>query len=123
MPRRGSPDVRCTVPGCKCEWVVVSKTRHLYCDDHLSQANELYRNYKAANANALVTFSNLDLDASIRLREEYAAKFLDFEDMGAHSAYILLLKRVRSIENQETRRGMYNKWMTESRYFSDFVCV
>lgn len=124
MPRRGSPDVRCTVPGCKCEWVIVSKTRHLYCEDHLVQANDLYRRYKSANADALATFSNADLDDSIRLREEYATKFLDFEDTGAHSAYIAILKRVRSLdENEQTRRRLYNTWMTESRYFSDFVCV
>jgi len=128
MPRRGSPNVRCTVPGCGCEWVIVSKTRHMFCEDHLVQANELYRKYKEVNAEALVSFSDEALDKSIELREEYARRFLDYEDTGAHSVYILILKRVREIVNnynsgQRQRRSSYNQWMTESKYFSDFTRI
>ena len=122
MPRRGSPNVRCTVPGCDCEWVVVSKTRHMFCETHLAQANELYRKYKEVNAEALVSFSDETLDKSIELREEYARRFLDFEDTGAHNAYISILKKVRGVANHQ-RRFNYNRWMTESMYFSDFTHV
>jgi hypothetical protein len=58
------------------------------------QANALYAEYKAVNATALATFADDALDQCIRLREEYARKFLDYEDTGAHRAYIGILKRV-----------------------------
>lgn len=122
MPRRRSPNIRCTVAGCACEWVVVSKNRHLYCDDHMTQANALYNEYKAINAVAVATFADDALDQSIRLREEYASKFLDYEDTGAHRAYIGILKRVRALPCGG-RRAAYNRWMTESVYFSDFVKI
>jgi hypothetical protein len=97
----------------------------MFCEDHLVQANELYRKYKEVNAEALVSFSDEALDKSIELREEYARRFLDFEDTGAHSAYISILKRVRGIANNngQRRRSCYNQWMTESRYFTDFTRV
>ena len=94
MPRRGSSDARCTVAGCRCEWIEVSKNRHLYCREHMLQANALYAEYKAVNATALATFADDALDQCIRLREEYARKFLDYEDTGAHRAYIGILTRV-----------------------------
>lgn len=133
MPRRGSSDVRCTVAGCRCEWVEVSKNRHLYCREHMLQANALYAEYKAANALALATFADDALDQAIALREEYARRFLDYEDMGAHRAYIGILRRVRAVPACSVtpsvtpsvlaacRRAAYNRWMTESAYFSDFV--
>ena len=129
MPRRGSSDVRCTVAGCRCEWIEVSKNRHLYCHEHMLQANALYAEYKAANATALATFADDALDQCIRLREEYACRFLDYEDMGAHRAYIGILKRVRLVAAQAAysvaaqaayRRAAYNHWMTESAHFLDF---
>ena len=107
------------------------------------QANALYAEYKAVNATALATFADDALDQCIRLREEYARKFLDYEDTGAHRAYIGILKRVRlvaSVANAASiaasvaanaasiaasiaacRRAAYNRWMTESAHFSDFV--
>lgn len=141
MPRRGSSDARCTVAGCRCEWIEVSKNRHLYCREHMLQANALYAEYKAVNATALATFADDALDQCIRLREEYARKFLDYEDTGAHRAYIGILKRVRLVAsvanaasiaasnaacysvaaNAACRRAAYNRWMTESAHFSDFV--
>ena len=135
MPRRGSSDARCTVAGCRCEWIEVSKNRHLYCREHMLQANALYAEYKAVNATALATFADDALDQCIRLREEYARKFLDYEDTGAHRAYIGILKRVRLVasiaanaasnaaSNAACRRAAYNRWMTESAHFSDFVRV
>lgn len=133
MPRRGSSDARCTVAGCSCEWIVVSKNRHLYCNDHMLQANALYAQYKAANAVALDTFADDALDKAIALRQEYARRFLDYEDTGAHSAYIGILQRVRSVLAAQApcaassvapcaayRRTAYNRWMTDSAYFSDF---
>ena len=123
MPRRGSSRVRCTVAGCACEWIVVSKNRHQYCNDHLLQANALYAEYKAVNAVAVATFADDALDQAIALREEYARKFLDYEDTGAHRAYIGILRRVRSTAVVYRRRAAYNQWMTESAYFSDFVEV
>jgi hypothetical protein len=84
------------------------------------QANALYAEYKAANAAALATFADDALDQCIRLREEYARRFLDYEDTGAHQAYIGILKRVRST-CAACRRAAYNRWMTESAHFSDFV--
>ena len=86
------------------------------------QANALYAEYKAANAVALATFADDALDQTIALREQYARKFLDYEDTGAHRAYIGILRRVRSIYGAY-RRTAYNRWMTESAYFSDFVEV
>ena len=97
MPRRGSSVVRCTVAGCSCEWIVVSKNRHMYCNDHMLQANALYAQYKAANAVALATFADDALDQAIALRQEYARRFLDYEDTGAHRAYIGILQRVRAV--------------------------
>ena len=123
MPRRGSSHARCTVIGCRCEWIVVSKNRHQYCNDHMLQANALYAEYKAVNAVAVATFADDALDQAIALREEYARKFLDYEDTGAHRAYIGILRRVRSIAVVYRRRAAYNRWMTESAYFSDFVEV
>jgi len=123
MPRRGSSNAKCTVSGCSCEWIVVSKNRHMYCNDHLLQANALYAEYKAVNAVAVATFADDALDQAIALREEYARKFLDYEDTGAHRAYIGILRRVRSIAVVYRRRAAYNRWMTESAYFSDFVEV
>ena len=122
MPRRGSSDARCTVAGCSCEWIVVSKNRHMYCNDHMLQANALYAEYKAANAVALATFADDALDQTIALREQYARRFLDYEDTGAHRAYIGILRRVRSIYGAY-RRTAYNRWMTESAYFADFKRV
>lgn len=123
MPRRGSSNAKCTVSGCSCEWIVVSKNRHMYCNDHLLQANALYAEYKAVNAVAVATFADDALDQAIALREEYARKFLDYEDTGAHRAYIGILRRVRSIAVVYRRRAAYNRWMMESAYFSDFVEV
>lgn len=130
MPRRGSSDARCTVPGCACEWIMVSKNRHLYCNEHMLQANALYMEYKAANAVAIATFEDDALDHTIALREEYARRFLDYEDTGAHRAYIGILKRVRSIAGTHNcrcavacRRAAYNRWMTDSTYFGDFKKV
>ena len=124
MPRRGSPHARCTVVGCRCEWIVVSKNRHLYCHEHMTEANALYNEYKAANAVALATFEDAALDRSIRLREEYARKFLDYEDTGAHRAYIGILKRVKeACQRVAVRRAEYNRLMSSSQYFSDFVFV
>jgi hypothetical protein len=96
------------------------------------QANALYAEYKAANATALATFADDALDQCIRLREEYARKFLDYEDTGAHRAYICILKRVRSVGSSVAayqcyayqcyacRRAAYNRWMMESAHFPDF---
>ena len=124
MPRRGSPHARCTVVGCRCEWIVVSKNRHLYCHEHMTEANALYSEYKAANAVALATFEDAALDRSIRLREEYARKFLDYEDTGAHSAYIGILKRVLTTANAgHRRRALYNRLMSNNAHFRDFVFV
>ena len=150
MPRRGSSVVRCTVAGCSCEWIVVSKNRHMYCNDHMLQANALYAQYKAANAVALATFADDALDQAIALRQEYARRFLDYEDTGAHRAYIGILQRVRAVAvaassasvassayrccacassaassasvaaSAAYRRAAYNRWMTASAYFSDF---
>jgi len=122
MPRRGSPHARCTVVGCRCEWIVVSKNRHQYCHEHMTEANALYNDYKAVNAVALATFEDAALDRSIRLREEYARKFLDYEDTGAHSAYIGILKRVLTTANAG-RRALYNRLMSNNAYFRDFVFV
>ena len=129
MPRRGSPHARCTVVGCRCEWIVVSKNRHQYCHEHMTEANALYSEYKAVNAVALTTFEDAALDRSIRLREEYARKFLDYEDTGAHRAYIGILKRVLAAhahakdccQRVAFRRALYNRLMHDSEYFSDFV--
>lgn len=137
MPRRGSSDARCTVAGCSCEWIVVSKNRHMYCNDHMLQANALYAQYKAANAVALATFADDALDQAIALRQEYARRFLDYEDTGAHRAYIGILQRVRSVSVPSVfapsvfapsvlaayRRTAYNRWMKASAYFSDFKRV
>ncbi len=124
MPRRGSPDAKCTVVGCECEWIMVSKNRHLYCEEHMNQANALYKTYKEVCAQAIETFQDEPLDRGIELRQEYARKFLDYEDTGAHSAYITILQRVRALDsNPGLRRRMYNRWMTQSAYFSDFTCV
>jgi len=87
----------------------------------MTQANALYNEYKAINAVAVATFADDALDQSIRLREEYARKFLDYEDTGAHRAYIGILKRVRALDGD--RRAAYNRWMTESVYFSNFAKV
>ena len=96
----------------------------MYCSEHMQQANALYNEYKAANAVALETFADDALDQSIRLREEYARRFLDYEDTGAHQAYISILKRVRALGSGSfARRAAYNRWMTESAYFKDFVRV
>jgi hypothetical protein len=104
------------------------------------QANALYTEYKAANATAVATFADDALDQCIRLREEYARKFLDYEDTGAHRAYICILKRVRAIGSQcdsaiassvtacrraacrraACRRAAYNRWMMESVHFPEF---
>ena len=86
------------------------------------QANELYNTYKAVNTRAVSTFEDDSLDESIRLREEYARRFLDYEDTGAHQTYIGILKRVRALD-WVRRRPAYNRWMTQSIYFSDFVSV
>ena len=110
MPRRWSSRARCTVVGCRCEWIVVSKNRHLYCHQHLTEANALYNEYKAATALALATFEDAALDRSIRLREEYARQFLDYEDTGPHSAYIGILKRVAGCRLTR-RRAVYDRLM------------
>ena len=138
MPRRGSSVARCTVAGCSCEWIVVSKNRHMYCNDHMLQANALYAQYKAANAVALATFADDALDQAIALRQEYARRFLDYEDTGAHRAYIGILQRVRAFSVAASsvaassvaassvaayRRAAYNRWMMDSSYFSDFKRV
>jgi hypothetical protein len=88
----------------------------------MMEANALYDAYKAVNARAVTAFEDAALDQSIHLREEYARKFLDYEDTGAHSAYIRILKRVRALD-LDRRRTAYNRWMTESAYFADFVRV
>lgn len=85
------------------------------------QANALYAEYKAANAVAVATFADDALDKVIALREEYARKFLDYEDMGAHRAYINILKRIRALRH--ARCTAYKRWMKDSFYFSDFVEV
>jgi hypothetical protein len=103
----------------------------MYCNDHMLQANALYAQYKAANAVALTTFADDALDQAIALRQEYARRFLDYEDTGAHRAYIGILQRVRASSAAASsaaaqaayRRAAYNRWMTDSPYFSDFKRV
>jgi hypothetical protein len=107
----------------------------MYCNDHMLQANALYAQYKAANAVALATFADDALDQAIALRQEYARRFLDYEDTGAHRAYIGILQRVRSTASAASysvlaasvlaayRRTAYNRWMMDSPYFSDFKRV
>jgi hypothetical protein len=111
----------------------------MYCNDHMLQANALYAQYKAANAVALATFADDALDQAIALRQEYARRFLDYEDTGAHRAYIGILQRVRSTAVAASysvlaasvapsvlaayRRTAYNRWMMDSPYFSDFKRV
>jgi len=94
------------------------------------QANALYAEYKAVNAVAVATFADDALDQAIALREEYARRFLDYEDTGAHRAYIGILRRVRAVLSAcsvtplvlaACRRAAYNRWMMDSVYFSDFV--
>jgi len=88
----------------------------------MTEANALYNEYKAINAVALATFEDAALHQSIRLREEYARKFLDYEDTGAHWAYICILKRVHC-SVADRRRALYNHLMSNNAYFSDFVSV
>jgi hypothetical protein len=120
----------------------------MYCNDHMLQANALYAQYKAANAVALATFADDALDQAIALRQEYARRFLDYEDTGAHRAYIGILQRVRAssvaassvapsvlaayqcsayqcsaYQCSAYRRTAYNRWMMDSAYFSDFKRV
>ena len=123
MPRRSSPNIRCTVPNCSSEWVVVSRNRHTYCQDHMVQANELYQRYKAVNETAITTFDDASLDQSIILRRQYATTFLDYEDAGAHSAYIHILIRVRNTIPPQKRRSLYNSLMMRSPHFRDFTPV
>ena len=80
------------------------------------QANELYQRYKAVNATAITTFDDDSLDQSILLRKQYAATFLDYEDAGAHSAYIHILIRIRNTQ-QLRRRTTYNSLMNHSHHF------
>jgi hypothetical protein len=91
----------------------------------MNQANTLYKTYKEVCSKAIETFQDEPLDRGIELRQEYARKFLDYEDTGAHSAYITILQRVRALDglNPGLRRRMYNRWMTQSVYFSDFERV
>jgi hypothetical protein len=90
----------------------------------MNQANALYKTYKEVCAHAIETFQDDPLDRGIELRQEYARKFLDYEDTGAHSAYIAILQQVRALDsNPGLRRRMYNRWMTQSAYFSDFERV
>jgi hypothetical protein len=121
----------------------------MYCNDHMLQANALYAQYKAANAVALATFADDALDQAIALRQEYARRFLDYEDTGAHRAYIGILQRVRSTAVAASsvaassvaassvaayrccacaassvaayRCTAYNRLMMDSPYFLDFV--
>jgi len=87
------------------------------------QANELYQRYKAVNATAITTFDDDSLNQSILLRKQYAATFLDYEDAGAHSAYIHILIRVRNTMPLQKRRFIYNSLMTHSPHFRDFTPV
>jgi hypothetical protein len=50
----------------------------------MNQANALYKTYKEVCAKAIETFQDEPLDRGIELRQEYARKFLDYEDTGAH---------------------------------------
>ena len=86
------------------------------------QANNLYQQYKAVNALAITTFDDDSLDQSILLRKQYAATFLDYEDAGAHSAYIHILIRVRNTTPLR-RRTTYNSLMNHSPHFRDFTPV
>ena len=120
MPRKKSSNPKCTVRGCKCEWIMVSKNRHQYCRKHMNEANALYNTYKGINAEAIITFADDKLEQSIILREKYARDYLDYEDKGAHLRYINVLKKVLSNELTE-RKEMYNKLMTEK--FVEFAPV
>lgn len=123
MPKRRRSvipnNARCTVRGCMCEWIMVSKNRHYYCHKHMNEANALYTTYKAINAEAIVTFEDDKLEQTILLREKYAREYLDYEDKGAHLKYINILKEVLSLDVCfEERKSRYNKLMSE--YFTDF---
>lgn len=116
MPKRGSPNIKCTVIGCKCEWVTVSKNRHYFCGPHMRQANALYKAYKEINAEAIITFEDGLLKQSISMREEYATRFLDYIDRGAHAIYIDILKQVLS-KDMEKRQQTYDSLMTSNAVY------
>lgn len=126
MPRRRTlvvpANVKCTVIGCTCEWIMVSKNRHYYCHKHMVEANTLYKTYKAINADAIITFDDDKLSQTITLREKYAREYLDYEDKGSHLKYVNILKEVL-LENRgkEQRKEIYNKLMTKQ--FADFQPV
>jgi len=86
------------------------------------QANDLYQKYKAVNAIAITTFDDHSLDQSILLRKQYAATFLDYQDAGAHAAYIHILIRIRNTQ-QLRRRTTYNSLMNHSHHFHHFIPV
>ncbi len=112
-----SNNAKCTVIGCVCEWIMVSRNRHYYCKKHMDEANALYLTYKTINAEALITFDDDKLEQSILLREKYAREYLDYIDNGAHLRYINILKYVVSIDKY-FRKNTYNNLMSEQ--FTEF---
>jgi len=94
----------------------------MYCEEHLERSNQLYTKYKEVNQIAITLFNDESLDTTIQLRELYASEFLDYEDHGAHSEYIRILKSVRD-SPFHARRTTYNNMMSESRYCVNFIKV
>jgi hypothetical protein len=113
-------NAKCTVIGCTCEWIMMSKNRHYYCKKHMDEANALYLTYKTINAEALIAFDDDKLEQSILLREKYAREYLDYVDKGAHLRYINVLKDVL-LTDKEFRKDTYNKLMSEQ--FADFEAI
>ena len=110
MPKRGSPNIKCSVINCICTWVTVSKNRHYFCSKHKIEADTLYKTYKLININALIDFDENKLSQVIQMREEYATKFLDYIDSGAHTIYINILKQLLLVEKTK-RKLLYDNLM------------
>jgi hypothetical protein len=108
----------CTVPGCKSDWMVASKRRLQYCNDHHDLALESYVLYKKATKCALETFEVSDINKAIALRREYDREFIG-GDTGAHAAFVELLVKLTKID-RVSRKSEFERLLESFKV--DYEC-
>jgi hypothetical protein len=107
------PPIHCNARNCTyCPddgWVVVKKRcrRHGYCPEHEIQSDLDHKAYKAVEKECVfVRFENDDIKKAIKLRQEWADKYLRKPDRveNAHPAFVRLLEALLEtpIERRKT---------------------
>ncbi len=97
---------KCSVPGCRHDWMVASVRRLAFCELHYDQSSQAYNEYKIATKQALVTFTEDDLKHAATLRTNFTNTFTKGEpDHCAHTQFVKLLIDLLKHPQEERKKA------------------